>query len=274
MSLEIKFLGAESSCPFPIPDRAWEIFSTKGIKAVFLSIGSSASALPDLELAESLGCPINIVPLKEAHREAWTEVAAILKSRKREDGSAAFSAGAEKKWILPKNIRIQSSFPWWTAGTADLSGSVVATEPFLAAVDRICKEIKTKNGETRLDILKVDTADTCPGLESSILAAALNAGVRPALVLVNWSRAPDTDLMITSAAGHLQNSGYRLLGKAGNRFVYYFTDNDLYQTCSWEDEHVMNPLVNEIIKSYREAAATAKAKEPTVPQTKPEPREE
>jgi hypothetical protein len=113
-------------------DRVWEVFQGKGVKTVFLSIGSSASALPDLELAESLGCPINIVPLKEDHKAKWIEVAEILKARKRDPTVAtSFSEEAELKWILPKNIRIQSALPWWVAGSVDLSGSISPTEPAL-----------------------------------------------------------------------------------------------------------------------------------------------
>jgi hypothetical protein len=193
-----------------------------------------------------------------------------LKDRKRDEATAApFSAGAETKWILPKNIRIQEKLPWWARGTVDLSGGPVATETALSVVDQICKDAKVKGGEVRLDILKLDTVDTAAGLEIPLLSAFLNAGLRPALILVNWSRMPDQDLMITCAAGHLQNSGYRLYAKNGSRFLYYFTDNDMYQICSWENDTVANPMVHEIISSTKEqllapprvavAAATASA---------------
>ena len=68
------------------------------------------------------------------------------------------------------------------------------------------------------------------------------------MVLVNWTAAPDIDLRTTLAAGHLQNAGYRLFGKEGTRFLYYFSDNDLYQLCSWEDTRVPNPLLSELVR--------------------------
>lgn len=261
-------LGAKSESPFPIVDQSWQMFTQKGIKTIFLSIGSSASALPDLDLAESIGCPIFIVPLKDDHKAAWTEIADCLKTRKRDPAIAKFpfSEGAEGKWILPKNIRIQTALPWWSNGTADLSGGTMATEAFLAAVERMCKDAKVKNDEVRLDVLKIDTADVQPGLENPILYAALNAGLRPAILLVNWSRAPDQDLMATYAAGHLQNSGYRLVAKNATRFMYYFADSDMYQICSWENEKVSNPLVEEIVRNVKEQLV---AKKPEAEQTKP-----
>lgn len=250
MSQETKFVQLGGS--FPMVDRVWEVFQGKGIKTVFLSIGSSASALPDLELAESLGCPINIVPLKEDHKAKWIEVAEILKARKRDPTVAtSFSEEAESKWILPKNIRIQSALPWWAAGSVDLSGSISPTEPALQMVERICQEMKVKSDQVRLDILKVDTVDTSPGFESAILSAILHAGLRPAIILVNWNQMPDQNVMVTCAAGHLQNHGYHLLAKNESRFLYYFNDNDMYQICSWEDTTVKNPMFTEITKAAR-----------------------
>jgi hypothetical protein len=276
---KIHTIGATTTCPFPIPDRVWEVFQGKGIRTVFVSIGASASALPDLEIAESLGCPVHAVPLSAAEKATWSEVATILKDRKRDEATAnPFSAGAETKWILPKNIRIQEKLPWWARGTVDLSGvGPVVTETALSMVEQICKDAKVKGGEVRLDILKVDTVDAAAGLEIPLLSSILNAGLRPALILVNWSRMPDQDLMITCAAGHLQNSGYRLYAKNGSRFLYHFTDNDMYQICSWENDAVANPMVHEIISSTKEqllapprvvaavAAAAAKDKKPEAP---------
>lgn len=272
---KIHTIGATTSSPFPIPDRVWEIFQGKGIRTVFLSIGASASVLPDLEIAESLGCPVHAVPLSDTEKAGWSEVATILKDRKRDDTTASpFSVGAETKWILPKNIRIVEKLPWWARGTVDLSGvGPLPTEESLSLITDISKDTKTK--EVRLDILKIDTASAAPGLEIPMISAILNAGLRPALVLVNWSRMPDQDLMITCAAGHLQNSGYRLYAKNESRFLYYFTDNDMYQICSWENDTVANPMVHEIISSTKEqlltprvglaAVTAAKDKKPEAP---------
>ena len=243
-------IGKGSAAPFPMVDRIWDIFSGKGIRTVFLTIGASASVLPDLEIAESLGCPLNIVSLDSAEQNQWAEVSTILKERKREGGSA-FSVGAESKWILPKNVRVQPALPWWTNGSIDLSQSTVKTQCVADLVSSISTTMKVKDNVSRIDILKVDTRGAAPGLERGVLAAVLNAGFRPSIVLVNWSHMPDVDLATTVAAGHLQNAGYRLMDKLDNKFVYYFTDDDMYQICSWEVTSCQNPLVNELVSSAR-----------------------
>ena len=89
-------IGEKGGDPFPMMDRVWDIYSGKGIRTVFLTIGASKSALADLEIGESLGCPINIVTLNDAEKNSWTEVANILKERKRDAATAnPFSLEAE-----------------------------------------------------------------------------------------------------------------------------------------------------------------------------------
>jgi hypothetical protein len=241
-SIPVKNIGDD----FPILDRVFDFFAGKGIRTVFMSIGNSTTAAADLEIAEGLGCPLHAVPLNASEKSQWEEISVILKARKREDTASAFSLGADTKWVLPKNIRIQSELPWWCNGQIDISGETVKTKPALELLAAMCTHIKIKDSVTRLDILKIDTRLSAPGLEKGILAAILDAGIRPSLILVNWSDRPDVVLSATLAAGHLQNSGYRLIGKEGHKFLYYFTDHDMYQLCSWEDTTKQNPLIHEI----------------------------
>jgi hypothetical protein len=190
------------------------------------------------------------VALSAAEQEQWAEVSAVLKERKRgEDAKSPFSVGAETKWILPKNVRAQPALPWWVTGSVSLSGFDVKTQPVGDLMDSICTTMKLKDNAKRIDILKLDTVQSAPGLERAVLGAILNAGYRPATILVNWSERPDVDLATTLAAGHLQNSGYRLMSKLDNKFLYLFMDSDVYQICSWEDINYMNPLVQEIVSS-------------------------
>ena len=242
-------VGAGGGDAFPVLDRAWDMYAGKGIRTVFLSIGSSKSALADLEIGEGLGCPINVIPLNAAEKAGWAEVQNILKERKREEGGLPFSAGAEGKWILPKNVRLLGALPWWEKGSVDLSGEVVATVRVDDLMRQVAVDMKLKDVLPRLDILKMDTSNSAPGLEKAILGAILNAGYRPSMILVKWNQMPDVDLSTTLAAGHLQNSGYSLMGKEGNKFLYYFSDSDLYQICSWEGIVMNNPIMTEIIKA-------------------------
>ena len=248
-------IGKESVDPFPMVDHAWDIYSGKGIRTVFFSIGNSKSAAADLDIAESLGCPIHAVPLNQGQAEEWAEVAQILKERARTGGSL-FSEGAEKKWILPKNVRVQSTLPWWYDGQIDLSangisgsGLAIKTREIMATMTDIAKSLKLKDS-ARLDILKIDCS-AAPGLEKPLLAAVLSAGFRPGIIIVKWSGRPDVELSSTLAAGHLQNSGYRLMSKIDTKFVYYFTDQDMYQICSWEDSTCTNPMLNAIASASK-----------------------
>jgi hypothetical protein len=250
-------IGAQSSSPFPMIDRIWDILGKKGIRTVFVSIGNSSSSAADLELAESMGCPIHVVPLSKAGRTAWEEVTACLQAKKRESENAAhsFSEGSERKWVLPKNVRIQDALPSWADGHIQTGEYSLATAPVQAWVEKACAAMKVTEEGGRMDCLKIDAVAEWPGLERSVLAAVLDAGYRPGIILVNWSSAPDVDLRSTLAAGHLQNAGYRLLGKEDTRFLYYFSDTDLYQLCSWEDTHSPNPLLSELVRQLRGAGA-------------------
>lgn len=250
----ISTLGVGSSSPFPILSRVWDTFASKGIRTIFLTIGNSSSSAADLELAESIGCPIHICPLSLQEGEAWKEIQTILKERKREGEFAAhpFTVGAETKWILPKNIRIQDAIPWWGEGTIQMtSGYECKTIDAFPMIQSLCEAMKLKDGAVRLDILKIDTSSQSAGLERAILPSILSAGFRPTFILVHWNGRPDVELSYTLAAGHLQNCGYKLMAMEGDNFLYYFTDNDLYQLCSWEETKVANPLLDEIARSAK-----------------------
>ena len=238
-------LAEKSADPFPILDNIWSIFARKGNKTVFLSVGASATALPDLELAETLGCPLHVVPVGASQAAAWAEVGATLKARAAPADPLypAFSGGAEEKWILPKNFRVVETLPWWSAGTVDLSGveGSVRTEGFLDVAIKVCNAMGIS---PRIDILKVDVPAEA---ERGIIMSLLEHNLRPAIVLVNWSHRPDEHVQTTITAGHLQNSGYMLVSTVGNKFCYFFVDQDVYMSCSWEDTKVANPLVKQIV---------------------------
>jgi len=256
-------VGTAGCDPFPIVDKVWDLYGGKGIRTVFVTVGSSKSALADLEIAESLGCPLNIVTLNDAEKESWAEVTNILKERKRDDTASVFSEKADTKWILPKNIRLQESVPWWEKGTLDISGSTKSTESVDDFMKSICATMKLKDNISRMDILKIDTTLSKPGLEKGLLGAVMNAGYRPAIILVRWSDMPDVDLSTTLAAGHLQNCGYSLLSKLDNKFLYFFTNDDLYQICSWEGITGSNPISSEIIKAARAPISASRLAAPS-----------
>ena len=246
---KIAKVGEKGSDPFPILDKLWDIFAGKGIRTVFVSIGTSDSPLADLEISESIGCPLHVVPLDDAQRAKWSEVKNVLTERKRGENSSAFTEHVDSKWILPKNLRALDSLPWWEKGTVDISGRVVPTEKFDTMVTSICAGMKLKDAAKRIDLLKVDTCSFAPGLEVPLLNCLLADGYRPSILVVKWSAMPDVDLRTTITAGHLQNCGYALFSSLENKFLYYYTDENIYETCSWEKRTDINPIVDAVMKA-------------------------
>ena len=245
------FLAKESLDRYPCLDSIWNFFSTKGIKTVFLTLGASESALADLELAETLGCPLIAVPTSKQEKDKWAEVHEILKARARTEVTSkfSFSKGTEEKWILPKNIKIRESVPYWSKGTiVTESGEILQTENAYDWADVLCKEINVKNAEVRVDVLKMALPYE---LETPILYSLLSAGFRPGLIIIRWSKRPDTDVSTTLLAGHLQTMGYQLISKYEDKFLYIFNDRDWYMTCSWEDMLTPNPLIAEVFRIAR-----------------------
>jgi hypothetical protein len=242
-------VGAKGAEPFPMIDKIWFIFTEKGIRTVFVSVGTSASALADLDIAESIGCPVNIIPLKASEKAQWESVAAVLKARKQPEGELTpFLAGVEEKWVLPKNIRTSSAVPWPAKGAIEVpTGESVPTEKALTVITDICKGMRLKEGEgSRIDILKVDTTTSAPELAGDIALSILQAGFRPAILLIHWAGYPDLEAPYHIQAGSIQTMGYRLMAKTDKKFLYYYTDLDLFESCSWEDTSCDNPMVNEL----------------------------
>jgi hypothetical protein len=244
-------LNQSGSDPFPFIKNAWNMFSKKGKKTIFISIGSSKSVIADMEIAETIGCPLIIVPGSKAGLAGWIEVAECIKTHEPAvNPKSEFSRGADDKWILPKNLWIEAaSMPGWRLATNTKADNYCVEEiPFYDWVKQRCEKIGLTKDETRIDILKIDLQD---GSERSLLYAMLDAGFRPSLITVNWSASPDTDLSTLLTAGHLQNSGYVLIRKESTKFLYYFVDSDMYTICSWENTNVVNPMVDELVNQVR-----------------------
>lgn len=248
-SLAITNYGVDGGDPFPCFTDLWKIYNVKGTKTVFISVGLSKSPMADLEIAELMGCPVHVVALNDEHVNMWNEVKTVLAVRERNDSSSIydFSKGVSEKWVIPKNMHIHKSLPWWMDSTLQMSEKdTLKTREFYQWVEDACKLTKLEK-DVRVDILKLDMGN---GMERPVLAAMLNAGFRPGCIMVNWEHSPDTHTPTTLAAGHLQNCGYKLIDKLDNKYFYFFIDQDMYMTCSWEDTRAPNPMVHEILTNY------------------------
>jgi hypothetical protein len=212
----------------------WNFFSAKGVKTSFITINSELSFEVDLEVCEGLGCPIQIFTNRESVEAKWDVIAKTLKNRKiaDEDADKEWLKGIEKKWILPKNIIVKpTKFEWTTL-----------------------KEILQSLSTSRIDILKIESNDES---ERMLLYSLIESGARPGIILVQYTCDPDSNVPAMLAAGHLQNTGYRLMSNKDNWFLYMFNDLCLYDSCSWRGTKVNNPLVQYIGDQFRISLPTS-----------------
>lgn len=225
----VEYIPVANGETFPVFRNIWEFYSSKGNKSVFVSIGNSSSPMVELHISESLGCRVHLFTERP---ENWEETREILKTRKITESSSDFAKQALKKWVLPQNILVN---------TTPLSFSTVNS-----SIGDICKSLAV---EERIDILKVE----CTTLKAAeMIYAILHLGYRPGLLLLRWETSPDSTLETTLLAGHMQNIGYGLVSKEKNNYLYYFTDKNLYEMCSWETNQVPNPLVAKLFESFQQ----------------------
>ncbi len=78
----------------------------------------------------------------------------------------------------------------------------------------------------------------------------MDSGYRPGILLVKYSEDPDGSVPAMLVAGHLQMSGYRLIETKDNWFFYLYTDICFYDSCSWRNTKIQNPLVKSIIEVF------------------------
>jgi hypothetical protein len=245
--IPIKLVGAKGTNPIPMLEKLWDFYSVKGIKTVFISLGTSSSPLAELEIAETLGCPINIVEYDSAKLDLWNKTSDILKIRKvSEETTCDFTNEVVNKWVLPKNLRVTNKLPFFYNGSIELSGNVIETVNFNQYIESVCSAMNISQENARIDILNIQLGAE---LEQSVLLAFLNNCYRPGLIIVNYTYKPDSHLLSTMVAGHLQNVGYMLIGKEDSKFLYVYNDKNVYEFCSYETMNIDNPLIYEFLKS-------------------------
>lgn len=248
MNQKIELVTVGGSCAFPIVKNLWDFFAKKGTKTVFVSVGSSSSPQPDLDIGEMLGCPVHIFEPNLKKVAEWNEIKELLKTRKATETTSEFAKVALRKWLLPRNILIQDAMPSVYSGTItnmeEGNENSIKMVDILDNVKSICKTMDIPEEETHIDILKIDME----GHEKEILHAFMSKGFRPSILLVHWSNNPDENYDSMIAAGSLQMLGYALLGKEDNKFFYYFTDINYYEICEWTkiNEKGENPLITTI----------------------------
>lgn len=246
--------------PYPMIANVWDFFAAKGTKTVFVSVGTGTTCIPDLEFAETLGCPLLKLDTPET-TEKWNEIKEILKTRKLTETTSDFAKPATRKWVLPKNIYTESVLPSYYNGTIEVNGVQLKTKTWFDILKEHCEHMGIPSDMIRLDILKIDLCEQTP----MVLDSLWQSGFRPSLLLLHWNHGPDAELSSVLTAGHLQMLGYAHVAKEGNKYLYYYTDVNYYETCSWEEpaKRFENPFVKNLAKSIYPGSEGASIHFPT-----------
>jgi hypothetical protein len=126
------------------------------------------------------------------------------------------------------------------------------------------------NAEKIISYLKIEVDD---GMERALVYSILDAGFRPGLFCVKWAHDVDEHIHTAHCVGHMINCGYRLIKFENGYSLYYFTDDNLYDTCSVKDYTLYNPFIKNIsdvlnkryqddVKQYLTSLGLAKTAEP------------
>ena len=251
--------GKQGTNPIFFLEKLWEFYSSKGIKTVFVSVGTSSSPLAELEVAETLGCPVHVVEPNAEKQELWAKVSTILKNRKdSEETTCDFTKEVVNKWVLSKNLKVSSKLPSFYNGSVDISGVSFETVQLDTYVEQICSDMNISKDNTRIDLFNIQIKNK---LEEVLLYCLTNSKYRPGLVAIDYTETPDTNLLTTQVAGHLQNVGYMLISKSNTQFLYVYNDKNVYEFSSYETLNIDNPLVYELLKAsgfYKEEKVTSK----------------
>ena len=251
--------GKQGTNPIFFLEKLWEFYSSKGIKTVFVSVGTSSSPLAELEIAETLGCPVHVVEPNAEKQELWAKVSTILKNRKdSEETTCDFTKEVVNKWVLSKNLKVSSKLPSFYNGSVDISGVSFETVQLDTYVEQICSDMNISKDNTRIDLFNIQIKNK---LEEVLLYCLTNSKYRPGLVSIDYTETPDTNLLTTQVAGHLQNVGYMLISKSNTQFLYVYNDKNVYEFSSYETLNIDNPLVYELLKAsgfYKEEKDTSK----------------
>jgi len=211
---------------FPVFRNLWDFFAVKGNKTNYVSFGSSCSPMVELHFSESIGCKLYIFDEDEKACQQWEEIKEVLKTRKINESTSTFAKASLQKWVLPQNIVVNHQLPSFSTVKSIISGL---------------------NEHDRIDVLKVDCSKD---KNAELLYSVFHNGYRPGILMIHWESSPDSSLETTLLAGHIQNLGYGLVSKWNQNYLYYFTDKNLYEMCSWETSEVQNPLVSKLFESF------------------------
>ena len=197
----------------------------------------------DICIAERLFSHVIVLPAhssSEHHSTTMNTVKQVLKDRLKYPNIKENPELLEiaKTWVLPNKLHIGPNVSTFTNPVEN---------PVYAALAPLFGDLQL---DPAIHYLKIEVPN---GFERNLIYTVLDSGFRPSLLLVKWLNDIDEDNATAQCNGHLQNIGYRLISLQNGYALYYFTDQCLYDTCSFKSIGLKNPMFESILDSATEA---------------------
>ncbi len=201
-------------------------FSDTKATRTMLTVCDSDSWKADLLLAEKLFGPIYISACYDGFEKDLQTHKDILKQRLKYPGvqdNEEYMRTA-KIWILPTKVH--------------------TAPPPSELIQSISSNLPDKN--LVLSFVKVELSD---GKERAFLYKMIDDGQLPSLLCIRWSNDVDDHYPTAFCAGHLTNLGYAHLRTTNGYSLYYNTDNCIYDTVSFKETYIDNPMIQQIVNA-------------------------
>jgi len=206
------------------------------------TIMPTAAAQTTINMFYTLGAPTDKWPVMRnlgsffASKGAGTIYATFGKLDMAIDGAIAEKLGG--KWVIVGDE---------ANGSAAVAAASDPSCPYMVKPEDIASLPSANIGSLeKIDICRIDAGAN----SRMILYTLMDAGYRPSLIAVRFPESPDADSRTQIAAAHLQCCGYSLVGVHDDKYLYYFTDNSVYDYCSWTQIALENPLVTEFKAAF------------------------
>ena len=246
----------------------YSFFGNNIMNSVAVYVGCSDWKL-DLQLLESYAVPTFICdPFDED--PVWRDNLASRRDKLMDWMNYLKESGCGTHFVNPKWIDTGVEYPSNYDGERTLPRDASRRIPLsswdLLLVKAAALRRSNTGEEPHFALLKIELLNE----EINILSSLLASKYRPSILYLRWTKSPDESQEHCEAAGHLQSSGYRLIGINGTGFfIYHYSGQDIYSCCSWLSVGMAHPFitlmkeqVGEILKNTLESPP--KQNEPSV----------
>jgi len=227
-----------------LPKEPANFFQNEKERRLCITIASDPAVWrDDLCIAERLFSDIIIIPAHgdmETHTSVFNKVKTILKERLKYPNIKENSDDIEiaKTWVLHSKLHMGPTISTFYA-------------PFENSVQKALAPIFSQlEVEPKVHYLKIEVSNS---FERNIIYTILDNGFRPSLLLIKWSKDIDEDNATAYCAGHLQNVGYSLISLQNGYGLYLYTEQTIYDICSFKSVGLKNPILESIFQSLNES---------------------